>query len=129
MIDLAQEESDVPEQSFLTRDAADTVESQFHAAPLHAATGGETSDTVERSALPMRLGQSQRSGHAFEPLIGSSDAAKLLGNMHVKTLQRYARLGRLPGYQIGGHWYFRASELDTWLYLRINSNCQSVRKS
>jgi excisionase family DNA binding protein len=45
-------------------------------------------------------------------------------NIHVKTLQRYARLGRLPGYQIGGHWYFRASELDAWLQSRINSNCQ-----
>jgi excisionase family DNA binding protein len=64
---------------------------------------------------------------AFEPLIGSLEAARLLGNLHVKTLQRYARHGRVPGYQIGGHWYFRASDLDAWLRLRINSKSQFVR--
>jgi hypothetical protein len=58
---------------------------------------------------------------SFEPLIGSTQAARLLGNIHVKTLQRYARLGRLPGYQIAGHWYFRESELDVWLRHQINS--------
>jgi excisionase family DNA binding protein len=62
----------------------------------------------------------------FEPLISSSEAARLLGNIHVKTLQRYARRGGLPGYQIGGHWFFRASELDSWLRSRLNSNCQPV---
>jgi len=67
---------------------------------------------------------SQESKPAFEALIGSPEAAKLLGNIHVKTLQRYARTGSLPGYQIGGHWYFRVSELDAWLQSRINSNCQ-----
>jgi excisionase family DNA binding protein len=61
---------------------------------------------------------------AFETLIGSPEAAKLLGNIHVKTLQRYARTGSLPGYQIGGHWFFRVSELDAWLQCRINSNRQ-----
>lgn len=65
--------------------------------------------------------------HSFEPLIGSCEAARLLGNIHVKTVQRYARHGRVPGYQIGGHWYFRASELDAWLQLQINSGCQFVR--
>ena len=78
------------------------------------------SATVERNTL---LAESE----TFEPLIGSMHAARLLGNIHVKTLQRYARLGRLPGYQIGGHWYFRESELDAWLRLQINSNRQSVR--
>jgi len=65
--------------------------------------------------------------HSFEPLIGSCEAARLLGNIHVKTLQRYARHGKVPGYQIGGHWYFRTSELDAWLQLQINSECQFVR--
>lgn len=72
----------------------------------------------------IRQNTSERTRPAFEPLIGSLEAARLLGNMHVKTLQRYARHKRVPGYQIGGHWYFRASELDAWLQSRINSNCQ-----
>lgn len=70
------------------------------------------------------LMRSQRPTLDFEPLIGSPEAAKLLGNIHVKTLQRYARRRRIPGYQIGGHWYFRASELNSWLRSRLNSNCQ-----
>jgi hypothetical protein len=31
---------------------------------------------------------------------------------------------RIPGYQIGGHWFFRASELDSWLRSQLNSNSQ-----
>jgi excisionase family DNA binding protein len=96
-------------------------------ASLHAPPRAATRDerrTVERSALAMQLRPSPTLKYDFEPLIGSPEAAKLLGNIHVKTLQRYARLGRLPGYQIGSHWYFRASELDAWLESRINSNGQ-----
>ena len=58
----------------------------------------------------------------FEPLSDSEEAAKLLGNIHVKTRQRYARQGELPGYRVGGRWFFRASELDAWLRCRINSS-------
>jgi excisionase family DNA binding protein len=95
-------------------------------ASQHAATGEEEGDVSESSTIsPLR--SSQKSSHAFEPLIDSLEAAKLLGNIHVKTLQRYARTRRLPGYQIGGHWYFRASELDAWLYSRINSFCHPCR--
>jgi excisionase family DNA binding protein len=58
----------------------------------------------------------------FEPLLDSEEAARLLGNIHVKTLQRYARQGEVPGYRVGGRWFFRASELDAWLRSRINSS-------
>ena len=98
-----------------------------NAAPQHGATGEEERDVRESSALRSPLRSSQKSRHAFEPLIGSPEAAKLLGKIHVKTLQRYARTRRLPGYQIGGHWYFRASELDAWLHSRINSSCHPCR--
>ncbi|PYU59201.1 MAG: hypothetical protein DMG55_14210 [Acidobacteria bacterium] len=97
-----------------------------NAAPQHGATVGEERDVHESSALTSPLSPLQKSRHAFEPLIGSPEAAKL-GNIHVKTLQRYARTRRLPGYQIGGHWYFRASELDAWLHCRINSSCHPCR--
>ena len=65
----------------------------------------------------------------FEPLLDSEEAAKLLGNIHVKTLQRYARQGNLPGYRIGGHWFFRASELDSWLRSQLNSSCHPCREN
>lgn len=46
------------------------------------------------------LGPAQRTTFGFEPLIASPAAARLLGNIHVKTLQRYARQQRIPGYQM-----------------------------
>jgi len=104
-----------------------TMDDSPHAASSHAATGGEKDGAATHSATPVFHGSSARIPHTFEPLIGSDEAAKLLGNIHVKTLQRYARHRRIPGYQIGGHWYFRESELDAWLRHQINSKCQSVR--
>ena len=98
-----------------------------NAAPPHAATGGNGDNAVAHSAVLVGSRLPEKALHSFEPLIGSCDAAKLLGSIHVKTLQRYARLGRVPGYQIGGHWYFRASELDSWLQSRINLSCHPCR--
>jgi excisionase family DNA binding protein len=92
-----------------------------------AATGGEKCMLAAETHARDSRRNDGAARNFFEPLIGSVQAARLLGNVHVKTLQRYARLGRLPGYQIGGHWYFRESELDAWLRNQINSNRQSVR--
>ncbi len=97
------------------------------AAGSHAATGGQKDNANGNAGGVMRSSPSQNPMQTFEPLIGSCEAARLLGNIHVKTLQRYARYGRVPGYQIGGHWYFRASELDSWLQSRINSSCHPCR--
>ena len=97
------------------------------AASPRAATGKEKKGQNETQAVAVALRRSQNPTLGFEPLIGSPQAAKLLGNIHVKTLQRYARQRRIPGYQIGGHWYFRASELDSWLQSRINLSCHPCR--
>jgi excisionase family DNA binding protein len=87
--------------------------------PPHNAATGERIKATRPSPITGR--PVDETGRSFEPLIGSAEAARLLGNIHVKTLQRYARLGTVPGYQIGGHWYFRASDLDDWLQTQINS--------
>jgi excisionase family DNA binding protein len=101
-----------------------------HAALPHAATEVKKDNAAEHSSISIPdARQSEEKPHSFEPLIGSCEAAKLLGNIHVKTLQRYARQGNVPGYQIGGHWYFRASELDSWLRSRINSTCHPCRSN
>jgi excisionase family DNA binding protein len=96
----------------------------FTGRPLAAATVGEDGGKSGAAATAVAANEFM---HAFEPLVGCGEAAKLLGNIHVKTLQRYARHGDIPGYQIGGHWYFRASELDSWLRSRINSSCHPCR--
>lgn len=99
----------------------------MHAASPRAATGGMKDGAAGSSVT--KPNTSENTKPAFEPLIGSLEAASLLGNIHVKTLQRYARHNRVPGYQIGGHWYFRASELDSWLRSRINLSCHPCRSN
>jgi len=96
--------------------------------PRDAATVGERRGTgTEVLSAPATVSASNASRQIFEPLIGCEDAAKMLGDIHVKTLQRYARRGTLPGYRVAGHWYFRATELDAWLRSRINSSCHPCR--
>jgi excisionase family DNA binding protein len=60
----------------------------------------------------------------FEPLLDSPAAAKLLG-IHPKTLQKLARIGRVPAHSVCGLWRFRASELDDWLKTAISSKSHS----
>jgi excisionase family DNA binding protein len=121
---IEEEMPDIPRSSPLNNPPTAVFEKPLHAASQRAATGDGERNAGEASAVPLPRTPSQKLKHSFEPLMGSPEAAKLLGNIHVKTLQRYARRGSLPGYQIGGHWYFRASELDVWLQSRINSNRQ-----
>jgi excisionase family DNA binding protein len=116
--------SGVAEDSLLADAFPQSSKSHLHATSQQVATEGEGRAFAEYSVQASTIKSSQESKPTFEALIDSREAAKLLGNIHVKTLQRHARTGSLPGYQIGGHWYFRVSELDAWLRSRINSNCQ-----
>src|SRR5215471_12489390 len=100
---------------------------KLNGALTRAATAGKEDATVTRPTVPAPTAAQAPVPIDFEPLIGSCEAARLLGNIHVKTLQRYARHARIPGYQIGGHWYFRASELDYWLRSQINFSCHPCR--
>jgi excisionase family DNA binding protein len=110
--------------AFITTEEEDTL----IAKPLDAATGRESEEgSNDSNPQPRKQVISVGRAPTFELLVGCDEAARLLGNIHVKTLQRYARQGTVPGYRIGGHWYFRVTELDEWLRSRINSNCQSVR--
>lgn len=97
--------------------------------PLDAATGGEKGSGAKALSAAATLTTANESRQVFEPLIGCEATAKLLGNIHVKALQRYARGGTLPGYRVAGHWYFRATELDAWLRSRINSSCHPCRSN
>jgi excisionase family DNA binding protein len=59
----------------------------------------------------------------YEPLMNAAEAARFLGGLHPKTVQRMARSGKLPAYRIGRYWLFRGSELDHWL--KLQSRCQN----
>jgi excisionase family DNA binding protein len=69
-----------------------------------------------------------QTNEVFEPLVNSRQAADLL-HMNYKTVERWARIGELPGYQYsaGEPWYFRKSELDSWLRSKLNSVSQLHR--
>src|SRR4051812_29504091 len=50
----------------------------------------------------------------FEPLITAEEAAEHL-RVHVKTVQKLAREGRVPCIRMGKYWRFRLSNLDQWV--------------
>lgn len=56
---------------------------------------------------------------SFEALASAEEAAGYL-RIHVKTLRRLAREGRVPCARIGKYYRFRLSELDHWV--RQNHN-------
>jgi excisionase family DNA binding protein len=78
--------------------------------------GGDHTAQELPYSLPIRMGD-----RAFEELLDLRQAASLLG-MHWKTLEIMARRRRIPALKVGKRWRFRASALNSWLELGINSN-------
>lgn len=50
----------------------------------------------------------------FEPLLDDEQVGTLLG-LHPKTVQRFARDGKLPAIRIGKFWRYKASMLSSWI--------------
>jgi excisionase family DNA binding protein len=50
-----------------------------------------------------------------------------LGGVHPKTVERWARQGRIPAYRFFKRWSFRASELEVWMRSHVNSTCHPCR--
>ena len=63
---------------------------------------------------------------SHEPLLNDAEAARFLGGLHPKTVQRMARRGELPAYRLGRFWRYRISELDRWLRLKSNGRIARV---
>lgn len=57
----------------------------------------------------------------IEPLLNDSEAAKFLGGLHPKSVQRMARRGELPHYRVGRYYRYRASQLNDWLCGKFTS--------
>lgn len=47
-------------------------------------------------------------------LFTAEEAAKYL-RLHVKSIYRLARDGKIPGRKVGGSWRFHRDALDVWL--------------
>jgi excisionase family DNA binding protein len=63
----------------------------------------------------------------LERLISAQEAAKFLGGIHPKTLQRMARRQEVPSYRFGRSWFFRLSDLDQWLRSKVR--CSTANPS
>lgn len=57
----------------------------------------------------------------IEAFLDCASAATILGGVHPKTVERWARQGRIPAYRYFRHWRFRASELELWMRSQVNS--------
>ena len=68
----------------------------------------------------------EREGHSneayLEPLLSTRELAALLG-LHVKTVERMARAGRIPSLRIAGRVRFRAATIASWLAAREDRPC------
>lgn len=62
----------------------------------------------------------------FEPLASAEEAAHYL-RIHVKTLRRLARDGRVPCAKLGKYYRFRLSELDRWVRQHDNQISRPFR--
>jgi excisionase family DNA binding protein len=76
-----------------------------------------SSPVVSFPESPMTGTEAQPMG--FEPLLNTEEAAALL-QISRKTLERWARAGRVPAFNLG-RWRFRASQLDAWLRDSVQS--------
>lgn len=85
--------------------------------------------TSDKVVAPSRQGsEADQPAPNFEPLLTSEQTAKLL-RVHEKTVQSFARNGRLPAVRVGKSWRFRASALDAWVNSALQSDIQSRRES
>ena len=62
----------------------------------------------------------------IEPVWNCIDAARFFG-LHLKTVKRLARLGQIPGRQIGRRWFFRPSDLDAMLRSGVNFPAKATK--
>jgi len=103
---LIEDATATPPQPVRQNHSLAEVDNEPKAASPRAATGEGKKGKNEGQSVAIAFMRSQEPTLGFEPSIGSPEAAKLLGSIHVKTLQRYVRHRHIPGYRIGGHWYF-----------------------
>lgn len=57
--------------------------------------------------------------HSAEDIMTLKEVAKYLG-LHVMTVYKLTREGRVPAAKIGGQWRFKRNVLDHWLEAQMN---------
>ena len=58
---------------------------------------------------------------AEEKIMEAKEVAAYL-HLHLFTVHKFAREGRIPAFKIGNDWRFRKSSLEEWIKKEENSN-------
>jgi len=94
-----------PELTLVTRECPEGT-SEVHMKLRHNAVS-PPNDTLN-------IDRFENANEQRNEILDSEEAAAIL-KIHPKTLQRMARSGQLPGFQIGKLWRFHRSRLHEWL--------------
>lgn len=70
----------------------------------------------------LRDGRSARAAGGLERLLTTQELAGFL-SLHVKTVERMARAGRLPSLRVAGRLRFKPSDIASWLAAREDRTC------
>jgi excisionase family DNA binding protein len=96
-------------------------------------SGSQTEKSLEGKPSPpsKKLGSPLNSSTApsqtAEPFLDCAAAAAVLGGLHPKTVERWAREGRIPAYRYFRNWRFRVSDLEVWMQCHVQSVCHPCR--
>ena len=80
---------------------------------------------AEKLGLPFN--SSTAPNQTAEPFLDCAAAAAVLGGLHPKTVERWAREGRIPAYRYFRNWRFRVSDLEVWMRSHVQSACHPCR--
>jgi excisionase family DNA binding protein len=63
----------------------------------------------------------KRRAHQLEQIMTLREVARYLG-LHVMTVYKLTREGRVPAAKIGGQWRFKRDVLDEWLETQMHQH-------
>lgn len=78
--------------------------------------------SLDRNAITNGHGGHRRPQSNLEYLLTPIELAERL-HLHVKTVERMARAGRLPSLRVCGRVRFRPSDIASWLAEREDRSC------
>jgi excisionase family DNA binding protein len=57
-------------------------------------------------------------------LVGTKEMAEIMG-LNERTVYRLVTGGKIPGYKLGGKWFFDRGMFSSWMSGKIINNCTS----
>src|SRR2546425_5322970 len=104
-----------------------TVNSQSLRSGSQTGNSSESKPSPPAEEFGLPCASSREPHQTTEPLLDCTAAAAVLGGLHPKTVERWAREGRIPAYRYFRHWRFRVSDLEVWMRSHVQSACHPCR--